>query len=205
MHAGLASLPRQRALRVFARAEHTDPALDAAGKEYAVAFNNICAFIEDLPRYEAESRDGKLHDLHANLRHAYNQRTLISSFGIAYEFLKQHGENGDQRQALEWLAEQAAQVGSADGHVALADFATTDAEKWFHLQLAANLMDMDKGDRHAEADALRTRAVDIKLADDEIQRQQQRVQSWMPEDPLINLPPDILQRLTEASQRSGGR
>jgi hypothetical protein len=165
---------------------------------------NIGYLFADLPRYKAENRGDQLHDLSENLLHAYNQQVFLSSFKIAYEFLKQCVVNEAERQALQWLAEQAAQVGSADGHAALAELAATDAEKWFHLELAARLMD-EKGDRRAEADALRKQAADIGLDEDEIQHRRQSVQAWTRPDPAINLPPDIPQRFTEASQDSGGR
>jgi tetratricopeptide (TPR) repeat protein len=168
----------------------------AANKGYAQIFNTVAYFVGNLPAYVNEDRDERLHRLYKDLANGYEQRLLLSSFAIVYEFLKGRVRDEEDRETLRWLAKRAARIGIPEAQVALADdFPGTDAEKWFHLQLAAQLVDEGKtGAPHIDAAAIRARADQIRLSAEERERVQQDVRSWRRE-PLFEIPPETWQLL----------
>jgi hypothetical protein len=174
-------------------------AIDAANRRYAAAFYEIIYSITESSRYRKEGVIGPLHTLASKMTHGYNQLVLFFSFRSTYEFLKDRIRDDGERKTLKWVAGRAADAAVPWGHVALADFAESDAEKWFHLELAANLIQQlepglmldQPGERDQIVTELRARASQIYLTKAEIEQQRQNLQSWTASDPLVAVPADI--------------
>jgi hypothetical protein len=151
--------------------------------------------VQNSTEYKRADYTDTMHNLYGNLLHGYEQHVLLSSFPLAYAFLKVHGaDHADHRASLRWIAEKAAAAGSIEGHIAVADLTETTAEKWFHLEVAAKLQDERGGEGAETASELRAKADRLGLSQTDIARQQPRVEAWVPE-PLIELPSDISDRL----------
>jgi hypothetical protein len=168
------------------------------GSGYAAAFNSISGFIEEMPQYKDEAdQKGKFHLLRDDFARACNDRVLLSSFPVAYKFLKGRDRDENDRETLKWLTDRAARIGVPEAHVALADdFPATNAEKWLHLQLAAKLVEEDKtGAAHIDVEAIRARAEQIQLRDEESNPLQQEVRAWRRE-PLFEIPSETWKLLT---------
>jgi hypothetical protein len=175
--------------------DDTSLAIDAAQSKYAAAFNELTYILEHEPSYKREDTDGSLHKLRDKIISAYVKSVYFTTFGVTFEFLKNHPRDSgreNDRNALEWLATKAADCGVPDGHMALAEFAKADADKWFHLRLAAHLLEKSTDGNEQEIEDLRSRADRIDLLQAEKERQQQRVDNWTVPDPLIELTPDDL-------------
>ena len=100
---------------------------EAASQKYAAAFNSIAVL---LKQPEKKSK----------YFYSYTQRVLRDHFSATFKYLSaQAPPTEKKRDALRWLAEQAAAVGVAEAHEALADMTSNQEKRKMHLLIAARL------------------------------------------------------------------
>jgi hypothetical protein len=96
---------------------------EAAAQNYAIAFNNVA--------YQLPQDEGK---------HYYNifiQLVLRDHFSATFKYLLSQARDEQHRKALHWLAEQAAKIGVAEAHEALAEGTSDPEKRKMHLLIGA--------------------------------------------------------------------
>jgi hypothetical protein len=162
-------------------------AIDAANGGYPAALNQVRFILETLPRYKSEDSRGRLHLLKESLERAYNQRILLSVFSTVYDFLKDKARDENERNSLKWIAAQAANAGVPAGHIALADLADSDTQRYFHLRIGAELMQKQSLGNATSESEIRSRLDRLQLSTDDLERLNRDIKSWVAPDSPVDV------------------
>ena len=135
----------------------------------------------------AEAMRGDEED-HSDVAYrAASQHTIIESFPVLYPFLKDRATTERERLGLLWYANKAANLGVAEAHVALADLGQDTGQRYFHLAVAARLLD-EAGDASGAA-AVREKAATLPAQKVDQTAFEDMVREWQPEA-LVEVPAD---------------
>lgn len=116
---------------------------EAASQKYAAAFNSIAILLK-----QPEKKSKYFYN--------YTQLVVRDHFSATFKYLSaQAPPNEKKRDALRWLAEQAAGAGVVEAHEALADMTSNQEKRKMHLLIAARLStDATKSQLAARADQI---------------------------------------------------
>jgi hypothetical protein len=172
------------------RQESVDRLAEATRGGHIAAIYNLAVYVED--NNVRNSLDALMYDMYD----AFSQRTYTTSFSVVYDYFRTRVQDPNDREALQWLADRAAELGTPEAHLALADNETVTSRRAFHLEIAALLFEKDgSAAGRAKAAEARARAEKLGLAPEALTAARREAASWKPM-PLIEIPSDLPERIT---------